>query len=139
MCWRRLESDMAADLLGEFSDEQTAALLEEMEESDDVAPLLAYPEDTAGGIMNTLRHMLRRQMTAAQAMAFLSPQQLTFSALHSFWHWRLILSPGWIESAPRLGGGKSELYRRQPSDPPPFLSEWKWLLPGHSSVARPRQ
>jgi len=66
-----MEPDMAADLLGEFSDEQTAALLEEMEESDDVAPLLAYPEDTAGGIMNTPRHMLRRQMTAAQAMTFL--------------------------------------------------------------------
>ena len=66
-----MEPDMAADLLGEFSDEQTAALLEEMEESEDVAPLLAYPEDTAGGIMNTPRHMLRRQMSAAQAMAFL--------------------------------------------------------------------
>lgn len=66
-----MEPDMAADLLGEFSEEQTAALLEEMEESDDVAPLLAYPEDTAGGIMNTPRHMLRRQMTAAQAMSFL--------------------------------------------------------------------
>lgn len=66
-----MEPDMAADLLGEFSDEQTAALLEEMEESDDVAPLLAYPEDTAGGIMNTPRHMLRRQMSAAQAMSFL--------------------------------------------------------------------
>jgi len=66
-----MEPDMAADLLGEFSDEQTAALLEEMEESDDVAPLLAYPEDTAGGIMNTPRHMLRRQMTAGQSMAFL--------------------------------------------------------------------
>lgn len=66
-----MEPDMAADLLGEFPDEQTAALLEEMEESDDVAPLLAYPEDTAGGIMNTPRHMLRRQMTAAQAMEFL--------------------------------------------------------------------
>lgn len=66
-----MEPDMAADLLGEFPDEQTAALLEEMEESDDVAPLLAYPEDTAGGIMNTPRHMLRRQMTVAQAMNFL--------------------------------------------------------------------
>ena len=66
-----MEPDMAADLLGEFTQEQTAALLEEMEESDDVAPLLAYPDDTAGGIMNTPRHMLRRQMTAAQAMAFL--------------------------------------------------------------------
>lgn len=66
-----MEPDMAADLLGEFTQAQTAALLEEMEESDDVAPLLAYPDDTAGGIMNTPRHMLRRQMSADQAMSFL--------------------------------------------------------------------
>jgi magnesium transporter len=66
-----MEPDMAADLLGELSDEQTAQLLEEMEESEEVAPLLAYPEDTAGGIMNSPRHMLRRHMTAAQAMEFL--------------------------------------------------------------------
>ncbi|RME59612.1 MAG: magnesium transporter [Caldilineae bacterium] len=66
-----MEPDMAADLLGELSDEESAALLEEMEDAGEVAPLLAYPEDTAGGIMNTPRHMLRRQMTVAQAMAFL--------------------------------------------------------------------
>jgi magnesium transporter len=60
-----------ADLLGELSDEEAAVLLSEMEESGDVVPLLAYREDTAGGIMNSARHLLRRHMTVQQAMDFL--------------------------------------------------------------------
>jgi magnesium transporter len=63
--------DMAADLLGELSADEASALIDEMEESDEVVPLLAYPEDTAGGIMNSARHMLRRHMTAQHAMDFL--------------------------------------------------------------------
>jgi magnesium transporter len=63
--------DMAADLLGELSADEAAVLIDEMEESDEVVPLLAYPEDTAGGIMNSARHMLRRHMTALHAMDFL--------------------------------------------------------------------
>jgi magnesium transporter len=63
--------DMAADLLGELSADEASALINEMEESDEVVPLLAYPEDTAGGIMNSARHMLRRHMTAQHAMDFL--------------------------------------------------------------------
>jgi magnesium transporter len=66
-----MEPDMAADLLGGLSDDEAAVLIGEMEESDDVVPLLAYPEDTAGGIMNSARHMLRRFMTVQQAMEFL--------------------------------------------------------------------
>ncbi|MBI1294741.1 magnesium transporter [bacterium] len=66
-----MEPDMAADLLGGLSEDEAAVLIGEMEESDDVVPLLAYPEDTAGGIMNSARHMLRRFMTVQQAMEFL--------------------------------------------------------------------
>ena len=66
-----MEPDMAADLLGELDEEQAARLLEEMEDAEEVEPLLAYPEDTAGGIMNVPRHMLRRHMTVAQAIQFL--------------------------------------------------------------------
>ncbi|MBX3001900.1 MAG: magnesium transporter [Caldilineaceae bacterium] len=66
-----MEPDMAADLLGELSEAEAAALLFEMEESDEVVPLLAYAEDTAGGIMTSARHMLRRHMTVQQAMDFL--------------------------------------------------------------------
>ncbi len=66
-----MEPDMAADLLGELEEAEAAEVLQQMEEREEVAPLLAYPEDTAGGIMTTPRHMLRRHMTVAQAMAFL--------------------------------------------------------------------
>ncbi len=66
-----MEPDMAADLLGELEEEEAAEVLQQMEEREEVAPLLAYPEDTAGGIMTTPRHMLRRHMTVAEAMAFL--------------------------------------------------------------------
>jgi magnesium transporter len=66
-----MEPDMAADLLGEFEPEQASALLAQMEEADAIAPLLAYPEDTAGGIMNLPPPSLRRQMTVAEAYRFL--------------------------------------------------------------------
>ena len=48
-----------------------ADVLDEMEAADGVAPLLAYSEDSAGGIMNSPRHMLHRHMTADEAMQFL--------------------------------------------------------------------
>lgn len=66
-----MEPDMAADLIGELEEDQAAALLEEMETAEGVAPLLQHPADSAGGIMNSPRHMLRRDMTAGQAMQFL--------------------------------------------------------------------
>ncbi len=66
-----MEPDMAADLIGELEEVQAAALFDEMEAAEGVTPLLAYPEDSAGGIMNSPRHMLRRQMTVAEAMQFL--------------------------------------------------------------------
>ena len=69
-----MEPDMAADLIGQLDDETAAELLDEMEAAAGVTPLLAYPEDSAGGIMNSPRHMLHRHMTADQAMQFLRDQ-----------------------------------------------------------------
>jgi len=66
-----MEPDMAADLIGELDDQTAADLLDEMETAAGVAPLLDYREDSAGGIMNSPRHMLRRDMSAGQAMQFL--------------------------------------------------------------------
>ena len=66
-----MEPDKAADLIGQLDDETAAELLDEMEAAAGVTPLLAYPEDSAGGIMNSPRHMLHRHMTADQAMQFL--------------------------------------------------------------------
>lgn len=66
-----MEPDSAADLLGELEPEHVEAVLEQMDGAEAVAPLLAYNEDTAGGIMNLPPPSLRRQMTVAEAYAFL--------------------------------------------------------------------
>ncbi|MDQ7030738.1 MAG: magnesium transporter [Ardenticatenia bacterium] len=67
----RMEPDAAADLLGEMPATEQATLLAEMADADEVAPLLEYPPDTAGGIMNRVGPMLRRHMTVAEALEFL--------------------------------------------------------------------
>jgi len=48
-----MDSDDAADLIGELPEQTASTVLSKMdpEEAKDVAPLLNYPEDTAGGIM----------------------------------------------------------------------------------------
>ncbi len=50
-----MDSDDAADLLGELPAQTAQSVLDKMdpEEAKDVKPLLKYPEDTAGGIMQT--------------------------------------------------------------------------------------
>lgn len=62
--------DEAADLLAELPEERSAGLLElmEQEEAEDVRKLLTYPEDSAGGIMNTEFVAVRAHMTAQQVV-----------------------------------------------------------------------
>jgi magnesium transporter len=66
-----MEPDVAADMLGEMEPADATAVLEQMDEARTVAPLLAYPEDTAGGIMNLPPPSLRRTMTIAEAFQFI--------------------------------------------------------------------
>jgi magnesium transporter len=66
-----MEPDEAADLLGDLSPEKVSAVLAQMEDADEVVPLLGYPDETAGGLMTTWYIALRRQTTAAQAIEFL--------------------------------------------------------------------
>jgi magnesium transporter len=66
-----MEADVAADLLGEMEPADATAVLEQMDEANTIAPLLAYPEDTAGGIMNLPPPSLRRAMTVAEAFQFI--------------------------------------------------------------------
>jgi magnesium transporter len=65
--------DEAADLLSELSPERSAELLGlmEKEDADEVRQLLAYPEDTAGGIMTTEYASVLVSMTAEQAIEYL--------------------------------------------------------------------
>jgi Mg2+ transporter MgtE len=62
--------DEAADLLAELPQDRKHELLELMEddEAEDVRKLLTYPEDTAGGIMNTEYFIVPSNLTAAQVM-----------------------------------------------------------------------
>jgi magnesium transporter len=62
--------DEAADLLAELPEDRSHELLELMEDEDakDVRKLLAYPEDTAGGIMNTDFYTASPDLTAWQVM-----------------------------------------------------------------------
>lgn len=66
-----MEPDTAADLLGELEPDDATAVLEQMDEAEAVAPLLTYPEDSAGGIMNIAPPALRRQMTVGEAFDFI--------------------------------------------------------------------
>jgi len=62
--------DEAADLLAELPQDRKHQLLKLMEddEAEDVRKLLAYPEDTAGGIMNTEYFIVPAYFKAAQVM-----------------------------------------------------------------------
>jgi magnesium transporter len=66
-----MSPDEAADLLGELPAEHSRELLELMEddEAEDVRKLLAYPENSAGGIMTTEYVTVPPNLTAEQAIA----------------------------------------------------------------------
>lgn len=66
-----MEPDAAADLLGEMNPEEAAELIEQMDEAEPVVSLMAYDEESAGGIMNTAPASLRRWMTVAEAFTFI--------------------------------------------------------------------
>jgi magnesium transporter len=64
-----MEPDEAADLLGDISPEQATAVLEGLEEPEDVRPLLVHADDTVGGLMTSDFLALRPRMTAAEAIS----------------------------------------------------------------------
>jgi magnesium transporter len=66
-----MDPDEAADLLNELEPADATAVLEQMDEAHAVSPLLAYAEDSAGGIMNVAPPSLRRQMTVSDAFRFI--------------------------------------------------------------------
>ena len=73
-----MQPDDAADLLGELPDEQAAELLGlmEPEEARDVRRLLAYEDDTAGGLMTTEPVILGPETSIAAALAHVRRQDL---------------------------------------------------------------
>lgn len=65
-----MEPDEAADVLGDVSAEKREDILEEMEPEDaeDVKELLAYEDNTAGGLMTTEYVAISKDMTAQQTI-----------------------------------------------------------------------
>jgi magnesium transporter len=68
-----MEPDEAADLLGDLPKERKEDLLALMEkdDADDVRKLLAYPEESAGGIMTTEYASIHPNLTATEAIQVL--------------------------------------------------------------------
>jgi magnesium transporter len=66
-----MDSDDAADLLGELSEEQQEQLLREMdaETADDLRELVAYDDETAGGLMTTDYFWIYPHRTVAATIA----------------------------------------------------------------------
>ena len=62
--------DVAADVLRGLPEDISFRTLERMEEAEEVAPLLEYEDDDAGGIMTPEFVALSDAMTATQAMQF---------------------------------------------------------------------
>jgi magnesium transporter len=63
-----MEADEAADVLGDLSPERAVEALREMEEPQEIIPLLQYPDDTAGGLMTPVVITLRPSWQAQEAL-----------------------------------------------------------------------
>ncbi len=74
-----MQPDDAADLLAEMPTDKAAELLElmEPEEARDVRRLLAYDDESAGGLMTTEPVILGPETPIAQALAHVRRQDLT--------------------------------------------------------------
>jgi CBS domain-containing protein/uncharacterized protein YrrD len=68
-----MEPDEAADILGDLSEQRTEEILKEMEpeEAEDVRELLAYEDETAGGLMTTEHVALPDTLTAQETINYL--------------------------------------------------------------------
>ena len=66
-----MEPDEAADVLGDLPPRVAAEALAEMEEPDDVIPLLGFDDETAGGLMTTHLLTLAPDITAMEAIEYL--------------------------------------------------------------------
>ena len=71
-----MEPDEAADLLGDIAPEHAAEVLAAMEEPEEVRPLLAHADESAGGLMTSVKVTLHKDMTVEQAFAYLRTSEL---------------------------------------------------------------
>jgi len=79
-----LQSDRQADLLGELDDEEARAILRAMspEEASDARRLLAYPADSAGGLMLTEYLAYRRDLRVRDVLDDLQRNRERYADYH---------------------------------------------------------
>lgn len=72
----RMDTDDAADVLGNLPEELSSRILQSMERenSEEVTDLMGYPEDSAGGLMNSDFLALGESLTVAQAIEAIQGQ-----------------------------------------------------------------
>jgi magnesium transporter len=80
-----MDASAAADLLNEMEDERSEEILHEMqpEEKEEVEDLLEFPDDTAGGLMNTSFLTFPLDATVADCLAELKKNEDLLEYLHS--------------------------------------------------------
>ena len=66
-----MEPDEAADLLGDLHPEATQVILSQLKDSEEIQPLLIYPDETAGGLMTSEFLAFHPQMTTRKALDML--------------------------------------------------------------------
>jgi len=66
-----MEPDEAADLLGDIAPEKATRVLNAMQDSTEVAPLLKHQDQTAGGLMTSASIVLKAGMTVKTAISYL--------------------------------------------------------------------
>ena len=66
--FNEMQNDEIADLLGEVTPDQREELLTMTDELNEIRPLMAYDEYSAGGIMNSVIFALNRFMTVQEAI-----------------------------------------------------------------------
>jgi len=64
-----MEPDEAADLLGDIQPEKARHVLQAMQDSDEVKPLLKHSDETAGGLMTAASVVLTEDMSAKTAIS----------------------------------------------------------------------
>lgn len=82
-----LEADDAADILGRIEEEKLAQILARIEpdEAEEIEGLLAYDEDTAGGIMSPLYFSVAPDATVADALSLIqSAEEIPESAFYVY-------------------------------------------------------
>jgi len=66
-----MEPDEAADLLGDLTPARAAQALASLDEADEIRPFLAYPDESAGGLMTAAEVLLHQEMLAEEAIKHL--------------------------------------------------------------------